>query len=105
ALHHVTSGGFVAAGWACDDFADNSVTCHAYRRSESTAYGRQSTFVSGSGLALATKVIDEFFPNVYNEDWMYLVRPLRRSGVSYLGNLIQDEYFPFVYPQLAARQE
>jgi hypothetical protein len=57
-----------AAGMPAREFPDNSVVCHANRR---TGY-EQDVFVSGSALVVDCGRITSFFPRIYNEDWIFL---------------------------------
>ena len=46
------------------------MVCHAIRDTG----GKQGTFVGGGALAVAVDRVDSFFPDIYNEDWFYLLR-------------------------------
>jgi hypothetical protein len=90
-----------AVGMIATDFPDNSVVCHASRLS-----GRpQDVFVSGSALAVDTTAIDSFFPETYNEDWLFLYDLIRSRRVSAAGIVRQAPYRPFADPSRAAREE
>ncbi|MEU4540844.1 hypothetical protein AB0G15_39020 [Streptosporangium sp. NPDC023825] len=82
-------------------YPDNSVACHAYRETE----GRQDSFVGGGALAVETTRLPSFFPNIYNEDWFYLLgeTSLRRLAVT--GTVKQRPYDPFDRPARARDQE
>lgn len=99
------SGEVRVAGWSFTDFPDNSIACHAYRLSGERRYGRQTSFIGGGGLAVALDDDTGHFPEVYNEDWLFLVKELARGAVIRLGTLHQDPYDPFARPQRAAEQE
>ena len=105
AHHQVSSGPFASAGWTFDDFPDHSVACHAYRDTGCEHYGEQKAFVGGGGLAVRTSSPTDFFPDVYNEDWLFLTHPLREAAVANLGSLRQKAYNPYEHPSLAGRQE
>jgi hypothetical protein len=97
------SGVTQAVGWAFDDFPDNSIVCHAYRR----AGGAQSTFIGGGALAIKVGPDTPFFPLMYNEDWLFML-PLMLRGPSYLawaGCLRQVGFDPYRKPKDAVRQE
>ncbi len=84
------------------DFPDNSVVCHARRAINEY----QDVFVSGSVLAVDTKASFGFFPDIYNEDWLFFywdaaAKRLARSSSS----ARQVPYDPFADPQRAASQE
>jgi hypothetical protein len=70
---------------------DNSAVCHALR----LAGGKQNVFASGS--ALGVKCSDElsFFPNIYNEDWFFMLRETERTAITRVGSVRQREYNPF----------
>jgi hypothetical protein len=82
-------------------YPDNSVVCHAHRLTG----GRQDSFVGGGALAVETTRSPSFFPNVYNEDWFYLLgeTSLRRLAVT--GKVAQRPYDPFDRPIRARDQE
>jgi hypothetical protein len=91
-----------AVGLRITGCADNSVVCHAIRATG----GEQGTFVGGGALAVAADRVDGFFPDVYNEDWFYLLgdggafRPVTR-----LGEAVQYPYDPYADPDRARREE
>ncbi|MEU8384877.1 hypothetical protein [Streptosporangium sp. NPDC048865] len=82
-------------------YHDNSVVCHAHRETR----GRQDSFVGGGALAVETTRFPSFFPNIYNEDWFYLLgdTSLRRLAVT--GMVMQRPYDPFDRPARARDQE
>jgi glycosyltransferase involved in cell wall biosynthesis len=82
---------YSAVGLTIDGFPDNSVVCRAYRESG----GEQETFVGGGALAVRTDRLESFFPNIYNEDWFYLVDQARRRQVAITGRAVQRPYDPF----------
>lgn len=92
-----------ATGCAFTGFDDNSVVCHAYR----LAGGAQDTFLGGGALGVDLRARVPYFPDVYNEDWLYLFALLlrRRRSVGFAGELRQLPYDPFVTPCTAERQE
>ncbi|UJW30569.1 hypothetical protein L3Q67_36045 [Saccharothrix sp. AJ9571] len=87
-------------GLAIGGFPDNSVVCHAYRE----AGGEQETFIGGGALAVGRKSMTSFFPNIYNEDWFFLLgeHGLRPTAVT--GEATQRPYDPFAH-ELRARLE
>jgi hypothetical protein len=95
--------GLEALGWAFDDHPDNSMVCHAYR----LAGGHQSTFIGGGALAVRVSPWTPHFPDVYNEDWLFmLVLMLRsRSALAFAGSMRQAPFDPFAIPEHADRQE
>jgi hypothetical protein len=74
-------------------FPDNSMVCHAFRK----AGGRQATFVGGGALAVEVKRNCSFFPNVYNEDWFYMLDAEKRlQSVATVGEVLQYPYDPYL---------
>jgi hypothetical protein len=97
-----TPGGDVeAVGWSFEAFADNSVVCHANR----STGGVQDTFVGAGGLAVRVHPGTPFFPNVYNEDWLFLYDSVARGRVLLAGGMIQLSYDPFDHAARAEHQE
>jgi hypothetical protein len=90
-----------ATGMIPTEFPDNSVVCHAAR----LAGRRQDVFVTGSALAVDTREIASFFPDVYNEDWLFFYDLVRFRRISAAGRVWQAPYRPFENPQRAANQE
>ena len=93
---------YCTAAMMVRDFPDNSVVCHARRAINEY----QDVFVSGSVLAVDTKSSFGFFPDIYNEDWLFFywdaaAKQLARSSSS----ARQIPYDPFADPQRAASQE
>ncbi|MDQ3789831.1 MAG: hypothetical protein M3422_21640 [Actinomycetota bacterium] len=90
---------YAAVGLKIDGMPDNSVVCHAYR----DAGGKQDTFVGGGAMAVRTTEITSFFPNIYNEDWFFLLDDdgLRRTTTT--GIAVQEPYDP--YREQRARME
>jgi hypothetical protein len=90
-----------AVGLNVTGYPDNSVVCHAYRE----AGGPQKTFIGGGALAVGARSMTSFFPNIYNEDWFFLLgdEGLRRSAVA--GQVCQAPYDPFASRQRAAKEE
>ena len=60
-------GSFPAVGMWVKDFPDNSIVCHANRMTK----GSQDVFVSGAALAVDCDADIGFFPDIYNEDWLF----------------------------------
>lgn len=102
ATEEPSGGRYRSASMAVKDFPDNSVVCHARRE----IHEYQDVFVSGSMLAVDTSAPFDFFPDIYNEDWLFFYRDtaserLARSGFQAL----QLPYDPFANPLRAAAQE
>jgi hypothetical protein len=82
----------VAVGLGIGGIADNSMVCHAFR----AAGGWQETFIGGGALAVAMKRNRSFFPNVYNEDWFFLLDARKRlEQVASVGQVLQYPYDPY----------
>src|SRR5215467_3110785 len=58
-----------AVGLRIGGFPDNSTVCHAFRE----AGGQQDTFIGGGALAVEVERNRTFFPNIYNEDWFFVL--------------------------------
>ena len=81
-----------AVGLAIGGFPDNSMVCHAFRR----AGGWQETFIGGGALAVGIKSNRSFFPNVYNEDWFFVLEAGKRlQQVATVGQVLQNPYDPY----------
>jgi hypothetical protein len=90
-----------AVGMPAREFPDNSVVCHANRR---TGY-EQDVFVSASALVVDCEEVTSFFPRIYNEDWLYMAPAIARGAVVELGSSCQLPYDPFADPERASDQE
>ncbi len=103
-LHRTVAmlGSYNTVGMRVSSFPDNSVVCHAHR--ETGAF--QDVSVSGSALAVACTAPIGFFPDIYNEDWLFFYHDIqaRKLGCSGL-NATQLRYDPFADPRRAAGQE
>jgi hypothetical protein len=97
--------GFTVAGWAFDDFPDHSALCHAYRSLAEPTFGEQVPFLGAGGMAVRVSDRTPHFPNIYNEDWFFLVDQLRAGTVGLVGELGQSPFDPFANPEHAALQE
>ncbi|MBB4907669.1 hypothetical protein [Actinophytocola algeriensis] len=72
-------------------FPDNSVVCHAYR----DAGGDQGMFVGGGALVVGSASMTSFFPNIYNEDWFFLLGEDNLRPVTMVGRALQRPYDPY----------
>jgi hypothetical protein len=93
---------FAAVGMPARTFPDNSVVCHARRF---VPGARQGVFVSGSALAVRLDRADSFFPEIYNEDWLFLAPHLDGRDVAAGGPVRQLPYDPFSIPDRATAEE
>ncbi len=90
------------AGMSVKSYPDNSVVCHARREVGED----QDVFVSGSVLAVDCRMPFDFFPDLYNEDWLFFYRDAAEESLATGGSLAEQlAYDPFADPQRAAGQE
>jgi hypothetical protein len=90
-----------AVGLGIGGFPDNSMVCHAFRE----AGGWQETFIGGGALAVDVKRNRTFFPNVYNEDWFFVLDADKGlQPVATVGQVLQDPYDPY-RPERARAEE
>ncbi len=91
-----------AVGLAIEGFPDHSVVCHAFR----DAGGAQQAFIGGGALAVEVKRNCSFFPDVYNDDWFYMLNA--KTGlqpVAATGRVTQQPYDPYRSPDRARAEE
>jgi hypothetical protein len=88
-------------GLCIGGFPDNSVVCHANRETGSP----QDTFIGGGALAVPADRIDSFFPEIYNEDWFFLLGKTMLRPVGQVGRASQRPYDPFATPERARSEE
>lgn len=95
-------GSFSAAGMWVTDFPDNSIVCHANRMTE----GPQDVFVSGAALAVDCATDIGFFPDLYNEDWLFFFDIAAQGRLANsCRKATQLCYYPFEDARRAAWQE
>lgn len=82
---------YAGVGLTIDGMPDNSVVCHAFR----AAGGAQDMFIGGGALAVGTESMTSFFPNIYNEDWFFLLGEDGLRSTAITGRAVQKEYDPF----------
>jgi acetyltransferase-like isoleucine patch superfamily enzyme len=92
---------FAAASLLLQDYPDNSVVCHAHR----LVGGIQDVFVTGSALMVGCDRPQSFFPDIYNEDWLFLFEKLQAGEVAYAGVARQLCYEPFASPDRPRAEE
>lgn len=91
-----------AVGLHIDGFPDQSVVCHANRR----AGGHQDSFIGGGALAVATERCNSFFPEIYNEDWLFMLDPGGfLQPVTCAGEVRQAPFDPFRSADRARSEE
>jgi hypothetical protein len=89
-------------GMRVTDYADNSAVCHAHRATGAD----QDVFVSGSVLAVNCQQPFGFFPEIYNEDWLFFYDDVRTKRLGWSGrDVTQLPYDPFENVGRAERQE
>ncbi|NUT49356.1 MAG: hypothetical protein HOV94_18910 [Saccharothrix sp.] len=82
---------FAGVGLSIGGYPDNSVVCHAYRE----AGGAQDTFIGGGALAVGRESFTSFFPDIYNEDWFFLVGETGLVPCAVTGLAVQAPYDPY----------
>jgi hypothetical protein len=70
---------------------DNSVVCHALR----DIGAAQDTFIGGGALVIGEAAFESFFPNIYNEDWFFLLDGLTLRPPAVTGSAVQRPYDPY----------
>ena len=91
-----------SVGMRVTDYADNSVVCHAHRATGAD----QDVFVSGSVLAVNCQESFGFFPEIYNEDWLFFYDDVRAGRLGWSGrDVTQLPYDPFENVERAEHQE
>jgi hypothetical protein len=91
-----------AVGLQVGGFPDHSVVCHAYR----DAGGSQQSFIGGGALAVHVQRSTSFFPEIYNDDWFFLLDGDKGiQPVAMTGQVIQRPYDPFRNPERARAEE
>jgi hypothetical protein len=91
-----------AVGLHVGGFPDHSVVCHAYRQ----AGGRQQSFIGGGALAVHLERSNSFFPDIYNDDWFFLLEGDKGiQPVGATGAVRQFPYDPFRNPDRARAEE
>ena len=95
-------GSFSAVGMWVTDYPDNSIVCHANRETG----GSQDVFVSGAALAVDCDADIGFFPDIYNEDWLFFFDDASNGRLANSSlKATQFCYYPFANPRRAAWQE
>ncbi|MGH3878718.1 MAG: hypothetical protein ACRDSK_16925 [Actinophytocola sp.] len=92
---------YAGVGLKIEGMPDNSVVCHAYRE----AGGKQDVFVGGGALAVAVNATTSFFPNIYNEDWFFLLDDDGLQATTLTGTAVQKQYDPFAHEDRARLEE
>jgi hypothetical protein len=94
-------GEYPVVGLANAGMPDNSVVCHAIR----DAGRKQDTFIGGGALAVGEAAFSSFFPNIYNEDWFFLLDGMKLRPSATTGTAVQKDYDPYRDPRRARGEE
>jgi len=95
-------GSYPAVGMWVTEFPDNSIVCHANRQTA----GSQDVFVSGAALAVDCTADIGFFPDIYNEDWLFFFDDASKGRLANSRlKVTQLTYYPFANEKRAAWQE
>ncbi|MEU3644000.1 hypothetical protein AB0E59_11545 [Lentzea sp. NPDC034063] len=92
---------FAGVGLNIHGYPDNSVVCHAYRE----AGGDQDMFVGGGALVIDIRSTSSYFPNIYNEDWFFLLNGEYLPPTAVTGIARQKPYDPFRREERARMEE
>jgi hypothetical protein len=93
---------YTAVGLGIEGFPDNSVVCHAFR----AVGGKQDTFIGGGALAVEVTRNRSFFPNIYNDDWFYVLDAGKGlQSVATVGQVLQYPYDPYRATDRARAEE
>jgi len=95
------SGRYRAVGLLNEGFPDNSVVCHANREMG----GRQDSFIGGGAMIVDPLATRSFFPNIYNEDWFFLLGDNWPFRAARSGRMTQRRFDPFANPRRAEDEE
>ncbi len=90
----------IVAGPYVEAFPDLSVVGHAMRHTGEAV----QTFLSGSCLFVRAPSARAFFPEIYNEDWLFLLPFVSARSAANVGQVRQIAYDPFK-PGVARFQE
>lgn len=78
-------------GCLIKNFPDTSVIGHIEH-----FYGdKYHPFISGSFLFINIKKLNSFFPLIYNEDWLFMIKSILENKIGKFGNIYQKQYNPF----------
>jgi hypothetical protein len=92
---------YPAVGFRIGGFPDHSVVCHAYRK----AGGSQQSFIGGGALVVDVGQSNSFFPDIYNDDWFFLLDDTGLRPTACHGRVLQYPYDPFRTPERARNEE
>ena len=90
-----------AVGLQVGGFPDNSMVCHAYKQ----AGGSQQSFIGGGALAVDVGRCTSFFPDIYNDDWFFLLDGDKSlQSIAVTGLVRQYRYDPFSVERARAEE-
>jgi hypothetical protein len=92
---------FPIVGLGLAGFPDNSVVCHANR----AVGGFQEMFIGGGALVVDVTRCDSPVPDVYNNDWMFMLATVQSAGAAVVGQAFQASYDPYADVARARSQE
>ena len=91
---------YAIAGFRSRYFPDRGLVDHLEREKNrgterEDANEHESVFISGNGLGVNLGLVHDYFPKIYNEDWLYAFNSVRNRMAAYAGEAWQDPYRPF----------
>jgi hypothetical protein len=92
---------FTAVGLRNDGYPDNSIVCHIHR----SCGASQDQFIGAGALVVAPTRTRSFFPNTYNQDWLFLIGDHQPPRLAVTGSMRQLAFDPFEDPDRARREE
>ena len=94
-------GEYDVAALRNNGYPDNSVVCHANRG----LGGSQEQFIGVGALAVDPTSSRSFFPNVYNQDWLFILGTGQPTRMAVTGRMRQKVFDPFKDLDRARREE
>lgn len=102
---------YALAGFRSTDFPDKSVIGHIEKTRQPTRTFhnadrpyREDVFISGNALAVNLDKVSDHFPDIYNEDWLFMFNGLSRGDAISAGEARQEPY-DYLRESRAAREE
>jgi hypothetical protein len=92
---------FEVVGLSNEGYPDNSVVCHVLRE----LGGGQAQFIGAGAMAVAPQSGSSFFPEVFNEDWLYVLGTGDPPRVAVTGQMEQKSHDPFANSDRARQEE
>jgi hypothetical protein len=94
-------GDYAVVGLENSGFPDNSVVCHANRDTGA----HQSTFIGAGAMLSSGSRTTSFFPDIYNEDWFFLLEGTGITRCAMHGKFAQAPFDPYKNPSRAGSEE